>query len=99
MPLQMEESARSTRFARVSGVEASGTSGPPESDLLQKLRESAQVNPWATKFMANPRLVAVRPQGYAGAEDTPPARPMNGDQYPVSPLAAPVANLDISTAE
>jgi len=95
----MEEPARSHQFARVSGVEASGTSGPSESEMLQKLQEFAQVNPWATKFMANPRLVAVRLQGYDGAEDTPPAGPMNGDEHPVSPPAAPVANLDVSTPE
>jgi len=95
----MEEPARSNRFARVSGVEASGTSGPSESEMLQKLRGFAQVNPWATKFMANPRLVAVRPQGHDGAEDTPPVGPMNGDEHPVSPPAAPVANLDVSPPE
>jgi len=95
----MEMPARSNRFARLSGVEASGTSGPSESEMLQKLRESAQVNPRATKFMANPRLVAVRPQGHVGAEDTPPGGPMHGDEHPVSPPAAPVANLDVSTPE
>jgi len=95
----MEEPARSNRFARVSEVEASGTSGPSESEMLQKLLEFAQVNPWATKFMANPRLVPVRPQGHNGAEDTPPAGPMNGDEHPVSPRAGPVANLDVSTPE
>jgi len=95
----MEEPARSNRFAQRSGVEASGTSGPSESEMLQKLREFAQVNPWATKFMANPRLVAVRPQGQDGAEDTPPAGPMNGDEHPVSPPAPQVANLDVSTPE
>ena len=95
----MEEPARSNRFARVSGVEASGTSGPSQCEMLQKLREIAQVNPWATKFMANPRLVAVRPQGHDGAVDTPPAGPMNDDEHPVSPRAAPVANLDVPTPE
>jgi len=95
----MEEPARSNRFARVSGVEASGTSGHSESEMLQKLWEFAQVNPWASKFMANPRLVAVRPQGHNGAEDTPPAGPMNGDEHPVSPPAALVANLNVSTPE
>ena len=95
----MEEPARSNRFVRVSGVEASGTSGPSESEMLQKLPEFGQVNPWATKFMANPSLVAVRPQGHDGTEDTPPAGPMNGDEYPVSPPAVPLANLDVSTPE
>jgi len=95
----MEEQARSNRFRRVSGVEASGTSGSSESEMLQKLQEFAQVNPWATKFMANLRLVAVRAEGDDGAEDTPPARPMNGDEDPVSPSAAPVANLHVSNPE
>ena len=49
--------------------------------------------------MANPRLVAVKPQGHDRAEDTPPAGPMNGDEHPVSPPAAPVGNLDVSTPE
>jgi len=80
-------------------VEASGTSGPSESEMLQKLWEFAQMNPWATKFMANPRLVAGRPQGHDCAEDTPPAGRMNGDEHPVLPPAAPVANLDVSTPE
>ena len=95
----MEEPARSNRFARVSGVEASGKSGPSESEMLQKVREFAQVNPCATKFMANPRLVAVRPQEHDGTEDIRPAGPMNGDEHPVTPLAAPVANLDVLTPE
>ena len=99
IPSQMEEPARSNRFAGVLGVEASGTSASSESEMLQKLPEFAQVNPWATRFMANPRLVAVRPQGNDGAEDTPPAGHMNGDEHPVSPPAAPVANLNVSTPE
>jgi len=49
--------------------------------------------------MANPSLVAVRPQGHDGAVDTPPAGPMNGDEHPVSPPAAPVSNLHVSTPE
>ena len=95
----MEEPARSNLVARVSVVEASGTSGPSESEMLQKLLEFAQVNPWATTFMANPRLLAVRPQGYDGAEDTAIARPMNGDEHPVSPPAAQVAKLDVPTPQ
>ena len=67
--------------------------------MLQRLQEPSQVNLWATKFMGNFRLVAVRPPGHDGAEDTPPAGPMNGDEHPVSPPAAPVANLDVSTPE
>ena len=99
IPSPMEEPARANRFARVSGVEASHTSGPSESEMLQKFREFAQVNPWATKFMANPRLVAVRPQGHDGAQDTPPAGPMNGDEHLASHPASPVANLYVSPPE
>jgi len=95
----MEQPARSNRFERASGVEACGTSGPSESEMFQRLPEFAQVNPWATKFMANPKLVAVRPQGHDGPEVTPPAGPMNGDEHPVSTPTAPVANLDVSTPE
>ena len=57
----------------MSGVEASGTSGPSECELLEILLAFAHENPWATKFMANLRLLAVRPHGKDGAEDTPPA--------------------------
>jgi len=95
----MEKPARSNQFARVSGVQASGTSGPSESEMLQTLWEFAQVNSWATKFMANPRLVALRAQGQNGTENIPPARPINGDEHPVSPPAAPVANLNVSPPE
>ena len=97
----MEEPARSNRFAPGLGVPASGTSGPSESEMLQKLRKFAQENPWATDFLANPGLVTVRPQGNDGAEDTPPAGPMTRDERPVSPPipAAPVANLEVSTSE
>jgi len=49
--------------------------------------------------MANLMLVAVKPQAHDGAEDTAPTGPMNGDEHPVSPPAAPVANLDVSTPE
>ena len=69
----MEEPARSNRFAPASGVRVSGTSGPSESVMLQKLRKSVQENPWATNLLANPGLVAARPQGNDGAKDTPPA--------------------------
>jgi len=95
----MEEPARSNRFGQVSEVEASRTSGPSESEMLQNLPDFAQVNPWATKFMATLRLVALRPQGHDGAEDTPPAGPMNRDKHAVSPPAVPLANLDVSTPE
>jgi len=97
--LQVEEPARSNRFAPESGVPVSGTSGPSESEMLQKLRIFAQETRWATNLLANPGLVAARPQGNDGAEDTPPAGPMIHDKYPLSPPspAAPVANLDLST--
>ena len=94
----MEEPASSNRFAPGSGV-PSGTSGPSESEMLQKLRKFAQENPWATNFLSNPGLVTLRPQGNDGAEDTPPAGPMIRDERPVSPPAAPAANLDLSTPE
>ena len=96
--MQMEEPASSNRFAPGSGV-PSGTSGPSESEMLQKLRKFAQENPWATNFLSNPGLVTLRPQGNDGAEDTPPAGPMIRDERPVSPPAAPAANLDLSTPE
>jgi len=79
IPSQMEEPARSNQFAPVSGLQASGISGPTESAMLQKLWQFRQVNPWATKFMANPRLWAVRPPGHYGTEDTPPNEPMIGE--------------------
>ena len=77
----------------------SGTSGPSKSEMLQKLRKFAQDNPWATNFLSNPGLVTLRPQGNDGAEDTPPAGPMIRDERPVSPPAAPAADLDRSTPE
>ena len=97
----MEEPARGTRFAPASGVPASGTSGTSKSEMLQKPRIFAQENPWATNLLANPGLVAIRPQGNNGGEDTPPAGPMIRDKHVFSPLspAAPVANLDLSTPE
>ena len=97
----MEEPARSNRFAPASGVPVSGTSGHSESEMLQKLLKFAQENPWATNLLANPELVAARPQGNDRAEDTPPAGPMICDKHGFSPPspAAPVANLDLSTPE
>jgi len=79
IPSQMEEPARSNQFARVSGMQASGMSGPTESAMLQKLWQFRLVNPWATKFMANPRLWAVRPPGHDGTEATPPDEPIIGE--------------------
>ena len=96
--MQMEEPASSNRFAPGSGV-PSCTSGPSESEMLQKLRKFAPENPWATNFLANPGLVTLRPQGNEGTEDTPPARPMIRDERPVSPPAALAANLNLSTPE
>jgi len=97
----MEEPARSNRFAPASGVPASGTSGPSESKMLQKLRTFVQENPWATNLLANPGLVAARPQGNDGAEETPPAGRMIRDKHTFSPSspATPVATLDLSTPE
>jgi len=97
----MEQPARSNRFAPASEVPVSGTSGPSESQMLQKLRKFAQENPWATNLLANPGLVAARPQGNDGAEDTPPAGPMIRDEHALSPPSptAPVANLDLSTPQ
>jgi len=80
-------------------VKASGTPGLSPSAMLPKLRQFAKVNLWATKLVANPRLVAVRPQGHDGAEDTLAAEPMIGNEYPISPLAAAVANHNVSTPE
>ena len=94
----MEEPASSNRFAPGSRV-ASGTYRPSESEMLQKLWKFVQENPWATNFLSNPGLVTLRPQGNDGAKDTPPAGPMIGDERPVSPPAAPAANLDLSTPE
>jgi len=94
----MEEPASSNRFAPGSGV-PSGPSGPSKSEVLQKLRKFAQENPWAMNFLSNPGLVTLRPQGNDSAEDTPPAGPMIRDEHPVSPPAAPAANLDLSTPE
>jgi len=94
----MEEPARSNRFAPGSGV-PSGMSGPSESEMPQTLRKWAQENPCATNFLANPGLVALRPQGNDRAEDTPSAGPMIRDERPVSPPGTPAANLDLSTPE
>jgi len=52
-------------------------------------------------LLVNPGLVAARPHGNDGAEDTPSAGPMLRDDHTLSPPspAAPVANLDLSTPE
>jgi len=98
IPLQMEEPASSNRFAPGLGM-PSATSGPSESEMLQKLRKFALENHWATSFLANPGLVTLRPQEKDGAEDTPPAGPMIRDESPVAPPAAPAINLDLSNPE
>jgi len=94
--LQKEEPTSSNRFAPGSGF-PSGTSGPSESEMLQKLRTFGQENHCATNFLPNPGLVTLRPQGNDGATDTAPAGPMIRDERPVLPPAALAANLDLST--
>jgi len=98
---QMQEPARSNRFAPASGIHASGTSGPSEFEMLQKLRIFVQENPWATNLLANPELIDARPQGNDRAEVTPPAGPMIHDEHAFSPLspAALVANHDLAAPE
>ena len=97
----MEQPARSKRFAPASAVPTSGTSGPSESVILHKPPKFAQENLWATNVLANPGLVAARPHGNDGAEDTPPAGPMIGNEHTFSPPspAAPAANSYLSTPE
>ena len=84
----MKEAARSQPLAPVSGVPSPRPSGPSESEMLRKLREFAEENPWANILLANPDLVAERLQGYDGAEDTPPATHINRDEHSVSALPA-----------
>ena len=74
--MEMAELARFNGLVPESEVPTSGTSGPSESEILQKLPKSAKQNSWATNFLANPRLVAARPQGNDSTDDTPPAGPM-----------------------
>ena len=95
----MEEPARSQPLAPVSGVPSSRPSGPSESEMLLKLPKFAQGNPWANRFLANPQLVAERLQGYDGAEDTPPARHINREEYSVSAPPASAAGRHLSTPE
>jgi len=95
----MEEPARSQPLAPVSGVRSSRPSGPSESEILRKLRECAQENPWANRLLANPELVAERLQGYDGAEDTPPATPVYRDKHSVSAPPASAAGRHLSTPE
>ena len=93
----MEEPARSLPSARVSGVPSSRPSGPSESEMMRKLREFAQENPWANRLLANPELIAERLQGHDGAEDTPPAADINRDEHAISPPSAPAASRDPPT--
>jgi len=74
-------------------------SGPSESEMLHKLREFAQGNPWANRLLPNCELVAERLQGYDSAEDTPPARHMNHDKHSVSAPPASAAGRHLSTPE
>jgi len=75
----MEEPTSCNRYPPALGVPPR-TSGPSESEILQKLLNLASENPWATNFLANPGLVTLRPQGNVGTEDTPPAGPMIRDE-------------------
>jgi len=97
--LQTEEPARSQPLAPVLGVPSPHPSGPSESEMLRKLSEFAQQNTWATRLLANPALVADRLQGYDGAEDTPPATHINGDEHSVSAPPASPAGRHLSTLE
>jgi len=95
----MEETARSHPLAPVSGVASSRPSGPSESEIWRKLREFDQENPWATRLLGNPELVAGRLQGYDGAEDTTPAPNINCDENSVSAPPASAAGRHLSTPE
>jgi len=95
----MEERARSQPLAPVSGVPCSRPSGPSESEMLCKLREFTQGNPWANRLLANPELVAERLQGYDGAEYTPPATHINRDEHSVSAPPASAGGRHLSTTE
>jgi len=90
---------RSQPLAPVSGVPSSHPSGPSESEILRKLREFAQENPWANRLLANPELVAERLHGYYGAEDTRPATHINRDEHCVSAPPASAAGRHLSTPE
>jgi len=99
LPSQMEQPARSQPLAPVSGVPSSRPSGPSESEMLLKLCEFAQENPWANRFLANPKLVAERLQEYDGAEDIPPATHINRDEHSVSAPPASAAGRHLSTPQ
>jgi len=95
----MEEPTHSQPLAPVSGVPSSRLSGPSESEMLRKLGEFAQENPWANRLFANPELVAERLEGYDGAEDTPPATHINRDEHSVSAPPASAPRRHLSTPE
>jgi len=95
----MKEPQRSQRLAPVLEVPSSSPSGPSESEMLRKLSEFAQKNPWANRLLANPKLVAERLQGYDGAEDTPRATHINCDDHSVSAPPASAAGHYLSTPE
>jgi len=95
----MEEPARSQPLAPVSGVPSSRASGPSECEILRKLREFAQENPWANRLLANPELIAERLQGYDSAEDTPPVTHINRNEHSVSAPPASAAGRHLSTPE
>jgi len=90
---------RSQPLAPGSGVPSSRPSGPPESEMLLKLREFAKENFWGNRLLANPELVAERLQGYDGVEDTPPATQINRDEHSLSAPPASAAGRDLSTGE
>jgi len=90
---------RSQPLAPVSGVPYSRPSGPSESEMLRKLREFAQENPYAIRLLANRELVAERLEGYVGAEHTPPATHINRDEHSVSAPPASAAGRHLSTPE
>jgi len=69
--------------------------------MLGNIWNIAKDNCWATNLLTNAGLVAVTHYGHSGDKDTPPPRPMIGNEYGFSPLspAALVSNLDFSTPE
>jgi len=95
----MEQPACSQPLAPVSGVPSSRPSGTSVSEMLRKLHEFAQENPWANRLLANPELVAERLQGYDGAEETAPAMHINRDEHSVSAPPASAAGRHLSTPE
>ena len=95
----MEEPARTQPLAPVSGVPFSQLSGPSESEMLYKLREFAQENPWANRLFVNPELVPERLHPYDGTQDTLPAPNINRVEHTLSAPAATAASCYLSTQE